>query len=80
MFADRFVRQFQGIARRAKRKLEAVNAAGRLEDLKVPHSNRLEKLTGDLKDFHSIRVNDQWRVIFKWSAGDAQEVKIVDYH
>jgi proteic killer suppression protein len=80
LFADRFVRQFQGIARRAKRKLEAVNAASRLDDLKVPTSNRLEKLTGDLKDFHSIRVNDQWRVIFKWSAGDAQEVQIVDYH
>jgi toxin HigB-1 len=80
LFADRFVRQFQGIARRAKRKLEAVHAASRLEDLKVPPSNRLEKLTGDLKDFHSIRVNDQWRVIFKWSAGDAQEVQIIDYH
>ena len=80
MFADRFVRQFQGIARRAKRKLEAVHAASRLEDLKVPPSNRLDKLTGDLKDFHSIRVNDQWRVIFKWLAGDAHEVRVIDYH
>ena len=80
LFADRFVRRFQGIARRAKRKLEAVNAASRLEDLKVPPSNRLEKLRGELKDFHSIRVNDQWRIIFKWGARDAQEVQIVDYH
>ena len=80
LFADRFVRQFQGIARRAKRKLEAVHAASRLEDLKVPPSNRLEKLKGDLKDFHSIRVNDQWRVIFKWRAGDAHEVQVTDYH
>jgi proteic killer suppression protein len=80
LFADDFVREFQGVARRAKRKLEALNAASRLEDLKVPPSNRLEKLRGDLKDFHSIRVNDQWRVIFKWRAGDAQEVQIVDYH
>ena len=80
LFADRFVRQFQGVARRAKRKLEAVHAANRLEDLKVPPSNRLEKLTGDLKDFHSIRVNDQWRVIFKWRAGDAHEVQVIDYH
>jgi toxin HigB-1 len=80
LFADRFVRQFQGIARRAKRKLEAVHAASRLEDLKVPPSNRLEKLTGDLKDFHSIRVNDQWRVIFKWLAGDAHQVRVIDYH
>jgi proteic killer suppression protein len=66
LFRDEFVRQFQGIARVAKRKLEALNAASRLEDLTVPPSNRLEKLKGDLKDFHSIRVNDQWRVIFKW--------------
>jgi len=68
------------VARRAKRKLEALNAASRLEDLRVPPSNRLEKLKGDLKDFHSIRVNDQWRVIFKWNAGDAYEVRIVNYH
>jgi proteic killer suppression protein len=80
LFADGFVRQFQGVARAAKRRLEALNAASRLEDLNVPSSNRLEKLKGDLKDFHSIRVNDQWRVIFKWRDGDAQEVRIVDYH
>jgi toxin HigB-1 len=80
LFRDEFVRQFQGIARPAKRKLEAVNAASRLEDLMVPPSNRLEKLKGDLKDFHSIRVNDQWRVIFKWIDGDPHEVRIVDYH
>lgn len=80
LFADRFVRQFEGVARRAKRKLEALNAAGRLEDLRIPPSNRLEKLKGDLKDFHSIRVNVQWRVIFKWRDGDAQEVQLVDYH
>ena len=55
LFADHFVRQFQGVARRAKRKLEALNAASRLEDLIVPPSNRLERLKGDLKDFHSIR-------------------------
>ena len=55
LFADEFVRQFQGVARSAKRKLEALNAAARLEDLKVPPSNRLEKLKGDLRDFHSIQ-------------------------
>ncbi|WP_349259316.1 type II toxin-antitoxin system RelE/ParE family toxin [Candidatus Binatus sp.] len=80
LFADRFVSQLQGVARSAKRKLEALNAASRLEDLKVPPSNRLEKLKGKLEGFHSIRVNDQWRVIFKWHDGDAQEVRIVDYH
>lgn len=80
LFADRFVSRFQGVARRAKRKLEALNAASRLEDLRVPPSNRLESLKGALQGFHSIRVNDQWRVIFKWRAGDAHEVRIVDYH
>jgi toxin HigB-1 len=80
LFADQFVSRFQGIARRAKRKLEALNAANRLEDLRVPPSNRLEKLAGDLKDFYSIRVNDQWRLIFRWHEADAHEVRLVDYH
>ena len=57
LFRDEFVRQFQGIARPAKRKLEALNAASQLEDLMVPPSNRLEKLKGDLKDFHSLFVS-----------------------
>ena len=80
LFADRFVHAFQSVACRGKRKLEAVNAASRLEDLKVPPSNRREKLKGDLMDFHSVRVNGQWRVIFKWRDGNAEEVRIVDYH
>jgi toxin HigB-1 len=80
LFRDEFVRQFQGIARPAKRKLEAVNAAAWLEDLLVPPANRLERLKGDLKDFWSIRVNDQWRVIFKWIDGEPHEVRLVDYH
>ena len=80
LFRDEFVRKFQGIARPAKRKLEALNAASRLDDLLVPPSNRLEKLKGDLKEFYSIRINDQWRVIFKWLDGEPCEVRIVDYH
>ena len=80
LFQDEFVQRFQGIARTAKRKLEAVNAASRLEDLMIPPSNRLEKLRGNLKEFYSIRVNDRWRVIFKWIDGDAHNVRIVDYH
>lgn len=80
LFHDEFVRDFQGIARRAKRKLEALNAAHRLGDLAVPSSNRLEKLRGDLEGFYSIRINDQWRVIFRWSDDEADEVRIVDYH
>ena len=80
LFRDERVRQFAGIARVAKRKLEALNAAARLEDLTVPPSNRLEKLKGELKDYYSIRVNDQWRVIFKWINSEPHEVRIVDYH
>ena len=80
LFRDERVRQFAGFARAAKRKLEAVNAASRLEDLTVPPSNRLEKLKGELRDFYSIRINDQWRVIFKWINGEPHEVSIVDYH
>jgi len=80
LFEDQVVRDFQGIARRAKRKLEAISAASRIGDLAVPPSNHLEKLQGDLEGFYSVRINDQWRVIFRWSDGDAAEVRIVDYH
>ena len=80
LFADEVVREFSGSARRAKRKLEAVHAAARLEDLRAPPSNRLEKLKGNLKEFHAIRINDQWRVIFRWIDGDAHDVTIIDYH
>ena len=57
-----------------------LNAASELKDLRVPPGNRLEALKGDLRGMHSIRVNAQWRVLFRWDAGDAHEVKIVDYH
>jgi len=80
LFRDQFVRDFQGFARVAKRKLEAINAASRLNDLAVPPSNRLEKLHGDLANFHSVRINDQWRVIFVWAEGEPREVEIIDYH
>ena len=80
LFHDEVVRQFRGIARPAKRKLEALNAASRLEDLMVPPANRLEKLKGDLKSFYSIRINDRWRVIFTWVDGESYDVRIVDYH
>ena len=80
LFADEVVREIEAVARRAKRKLEAVNAAARLEDLRVPPSNRLENLKGDRRAFYSIRINDQWRVLFRWVDGDAYDVAIVDYH
>jgi len=77
---DRFVREFQGVARSAKRKLEMLNAASRLDDLLVPPSNRLEKLQGTSNEFYSIRINDQWRIVFKWIDGHAHEVRVTDYH
>ena len=64
----------------AQRKLDMIHAAHDIIDLRVPPGNRLEKLKGKLKDFHSIRINDQFRVIFKWTQGAADEVEIVDYH
>jgi proteic killer suppression protein len=80
LFDDKVVPAFGHIARRAKRKLEAIHAASRLEDLRIPPSNRLEKLWGDDRSFYSVRINDQWRVIFRWLEGDAYDVAIVDYH
>lgn len=63
-----------------RRKLRMINNSISLTDLKVPPANRLEKLSGDLKGFYSIRINNQWRIIFTWNSGNASEVKIVDYH
>lgn len=80
LFEDEVVRTFHGFADRAKRKLVAIHVAGRLEDLRVPRSNHLEKLRGNLNGFHSIRINDQWRILFRWIEGDAHDVRIVDYH
>jgi proteic killer suppression protein len=64
----------------ALRKLDMLEAATRLEDLRSPPANRLEALRGDRKGLHSIRINDQWRIVFRWNAGDAHEVRIIDYH
>ena len=63
-----------------RRKLRMLNNSVDIADLRIPPANRLEKLSGKLKDFYSIRINDQWRIIFKWNAGNASEVKIIDYH
>jgi len=64
----------------ARRKLRMINNAQDIADLRIPPANRLEKLAGKLKDYHSIRINDQWRIIFKWQSGNAFEVEIIDYH
>ena len=68
------------VYRIALRKLLLLDAAEKLEDLRIPPGNRLEKLTGNRQGQHSIRINDQWRICFRWSEGDAFEADIVDYH
>jgi proteic killer suppression protein len=80
LFEEHPVRRFGAIERSARRKLLFVNQARRLEDLAALPGNRLEKLSGDRKGQHSIRINDQWRICFRWKAGDAYEVEIADYH
>lgn len=73
----KFPQEIQGIARK---KLVVLDAAPRLSDLRIPPGNRLEALKGNRKDQHSIRINDQWGICFKWSDGDAYDVEITDYH
>lgn len=68
------------VQRTAQRKLAMLDAAEGLQDLAVPPGNRLEKLTGDREGQHSIRINDQWRICFRWEDGHAYDVEIVDYH
>lgn len=69
--------QIQDIARR---KLRMINNSLDINDLRIPPANRLEKLKGELSDYYSIRINDQWRIIFQWENNDAYEIQIVDYH
>jgi proteic killer suppression protein len=65
---------------KARRLLDQLNAAPLIEVLRIPPGNRLEKLKGDLADYWSLRINDQWRIIFRWEGNDAHDVQIVDYH
>jgi len=74
------VRKYRHIERVALRKLEMIKAAHVLDDLRVPPGNRLEALKGDRAGQHSIRINDQYRICFLWSEGDAHDVEICDYH
>ncbi len=64
----------------ARRKLRMINNSMDINDLRIPPANRLEKLKGDLSNFYSIRINNQWRIIFKWENGNAFNLEIVDYH
>lgn len=76
----RRVKRFSNIESVARRKLRQMQIAGRLDDLRVPPGNRLKLLKGNRDGQHSIRVNDQFRVCFRWSEAGAEDVEIVDYH
>jgi len=80
LFHDMPVRRLQAIERPARRKLQYLHRARVLEDLKAPPGNQLEALKGDRGGQRSIRINDQWRICFTWTNGDAYDVEIVDYH
>ena len=78
--SDKKTRTYNKIKNVIERKLDLLNAASAIDDLKSPPANRLEKLKGNLKEFYCIRINDQFRLIFKWEDRNAYEVKITDYH
>ena len=80
MYHGTRVKRFANIESAAMRKLASLNRARVLEDLRIPPANRLEALAGDRKGQHSIRINDQWRLCFKFYAGQVDNVEIVDYH
>lgn len=80
LFREEKNRRFNAVGRVALRKLIQMNRAGRLGDLRVPPGNRLEALRGDRAGFHSIRVNDQWRIVFRWTNLGPAEVALLDYH
>lgn len=80
LFNDRPVRRFKAFERQARRKLYYLHAAKTLQDLLTPPGNRLEGLSGNRDGQYSIRINDQWRVCFRWIDGAAYDVEIVDYH
>ena len=79
-YGERVSKIPNGIQETGRRKLRMLNSSQSIIDLKVPPSNRLEKLSGKLKEYYSIRINDQWRIIFKWKDNTASEVEIIDYH
>ena len=80
LFEGERVKEFEAVRKVALRKLDMVDAATRLTDLRKPPNNRLEALKGRRKGQHSIRINDRWRVCLVWRGGHAQDVEIVDYH
>lgn len=79
-FGERVGKLPNEVQETGRRKLRMLNSSQNMFDLRVPPSNRLEKLSGNFKDYYSIRINDQWRIIFKWVNNNAFEVEIIDYH
>lgn len=77
---DRRVARYARIEVPARKKLMLLDAATCLSDLRMPPGNRLEKLSGDREGYYSIRINDQWRLCFRWTGANAEDVEIVDYH
>ena len=75
--SKKFPNEIQDVVRR---KLRMINNAQNVNDLRIPPANRLEKLKGDLQEYYNIRINNQWRIIFKWINNDSYEIRIVDYH
>ncbi len=80
LFRDESSTRFSAIARVALRKLIQLNHAAKLADLAVPPGNRLEALVGSWRGWHSVRINDQWRIVFRWTPSGPAEVQIADYH
>ena len=80
LFNEISVRRYQSIERQARRKLLYLNSVRTLRDLLQPPGNKLEALKGNRRGQHSIRINDQWRICFRWQDGNAFDVEIVDYH
>lgn len=80
LFAGTAVKRFVNLRTVAERKLQMLHRAAQLEDLRIPPQNRLEKLKGDRRGTWSIRINDQWRICFRFENGNAYDVEVVDYH
>ena len=81
IFEGRYVKRLDNeLQRKTLRRLRYIDAAQKIDDLRIPPSNKLEKKVGDLKDYYAIWVNAQWRIIFKWIDGAAENVELIDYH
>ena len=80
VYRNQFAPAFQGFAESARRRLDSLNRANSLDELRISNGNRLETLSGNRAGQQSIRINRQWRICFRWADGDTYDVEIVDYH